>query len=153
MIELDPTIARALLREQLEAGDVVLPAAGRSMEPTFHVGDRLVVTSPERTPARIGGVIVCDAGRSLVCHRLIARAPGWVLTCGDRSRRVDRPWRASAIVGVVRGREGDPPEPAARSAYYVARGLTLVTLGEAARRILPAALRRTIAGFWDERLP
>lgn len=73
----------ALLRELVAAGGAWITCAGRSMEPTIHMGERIRI---EPCPcARVGEVVLFEGTRGLVLHRVVLSLPGvpWFLHIGD----------------------------------------------------------------------
>lgn len=77
---------RALVRELARTpGGVWITCAGRSMEPTIHLGDRLKIVAARRP--RIGEVVLLETAdrRDLVLHRVVVAAAGlpWFWHIGD----------------------------------------------------------------------
>lgn len=73
---------------------------GASMTPTLPPGCEIEIIPP---PARIplGALVVFAAGDTLVVHRLVHRAPPFLVTQGDHRREPDRWLRPSQVLGVV----------------------------------------------------
>lgn len=65
------------------AGGVWVTCAGRSMEPTIKLGDRVRVEACERV--RAGDVVLFEGSRSYVLHRVLFPLPGtsWFVHIGD----------------------------------------------------------------------
>ena len=80
---------------------------GRSMRGTFRHGDRLVVEPVAPEDVRLGDVVLFrqagpDGEQQEVVHRVVARAPGGLVTRGDRNRRADQePVTQENLVGRV----------------------------------------------------
>lgn len=75
---------RDLVREVARApGGVWVTCAGRSMEPTIKLGDRVRIEACDRV--RAGEVVLFEGGRSYVLHRVLLTVPGtsWFLHIGD----------------------------------------------------------------------
>ncbi len=96
-----PTLLRHVLDRGLRATFI---AGGRSMLPTIHDGDRLVLEATDPKTLRRGDVILAEYGGSLRAHRII-RLPGeddrnFVIR-GDALLSPDAPLEAHQILGRV----------------------------------------------------
>lgn len=70
-----------------------------SMEPELSVDDLIVVTAQESY--ELGDVVVYQSGSSLVVHRIIEFADGFVITQGDANNTPDEPVELALIKGEV----------------------------------------------------
>ncbi|WP_165051115.1 MULTISPECIES: signal peptidase I [unclassified Adlercreutzia] len=70
-----------------------------SMSPALEVDDLVIVQAQDGYA--VGDVVVYQAGRSLVTHRVIAREGGLLTTQGDANNAPDEPIAESAVKGVV----------------------------------------------------
>lgn len=106
-VDLPGLLARELARTPR---GLWVTCAGRSMEPTIRMGDRVLVRTCERV--RPGDVVLFQGTRGLVLHRVLFPLPGtrWFLHIGDAG-------------------SGDGPGLAARD--------TLIGRAEIACRLLP----------------
>jgi hypothetical protein len=90
-----------LLRESLtQQGRFRWQLHGASMLPTLPPGSEIEIESP---PSRIplGTLVVFAGSASLVVHRLVHRAPPFLVTQGDNRREPDRWLRSDQVLGVV----------------------------------------------------
>jgi len=76
------------------------------MEPAIPHGAQIKVRATDADNCRVGQVVACICGDSLVAHRLVycgrsGRTRAYILTQGDGRLVCDRPIRKSAILGVV----------------------------------------------------
>ncbi|RMI14339.1 signal peptidase I [Cellulomonas triticagri] len=133
----------------LATGDHVLVVTGRSMTPTYQVGDVLLVRSPAGDElSRVGQIVVAtlpgsttDDARTYV-HRVVETTPEGAFLQGDANAVADpRPVTAEQVVGVPRLHLG----PAASRAYLATQTLAgRLVLGATAALLLlgvPALLR------------
>ncbi|WP_165170538.1 signal peptidase I [Adlercreutzia sp. ZJ242] len=70
-----------------------------SMSPALEVDDLVIVQAQDGYA--VGDVVVYQAGRSLVTHRVIAREGGLLTTQGDANNAPDEPIAESAVKGAV----------------------------------------------------
>lgn len=107
-----PDLVHALLRE-LVARDhgAWITCGGASMRPTIAPGDRLRVVACER--ARVGDVVLFEAGADVVAHRVLARVPApgaaWIVHGGDASARATGFVREDRVIGRVLAARRVPP--------------------------------------------
>src|SRR5262245_22948975 len=93
-------VVTEILRERLDAGEAIwLPTRGRSMRPLLGRGARILVTP--RARARFGDLLAYECEGVLVCHRVIGRRGGTLLTRADHGGAGPEIVTASQIVGVV----------------------------------------------------
>lgn len=79
---------------------------GASMAPTLPPGCTIeIIPPPEQIP--LGALLVFAAGDTLVVHRLVHRAPPFLVTQGDNRREPDRWLRSSQVLGVVAAADRD----------------------------------------------
>lgn len=77
-------LERALVRDLASTpGGLWVTCAGRSMEPTIALGDRVRVVACDRV--RSGDVVLFQASRARVLHRVVLCVPGtdWFVHIGD----------------------------------------------------------------------
>lgn len=133
-----PAEARgALLRDLVAAGGTWITCAGRSMEPTIRLGERVRIEPCPRV--RTGEVVLFEGARGLVLHRVVLTLPGmpWFLHIGDAGSG-DGPGLAHAARIVGRARlPRRLPSPAVL-------GAGIHRLGRACRRRLGRACRRRL---------
>jgi hypothetical protein len=103
---------RGLLRDLVATGGAWVTCAGRSMEPTIRLGDRVRIEPCAR--GRTGEVVLFEATRGHVLHRVVLALPGlpWFLHLGDAGSG-DGPGLAhvSRVVGRARLPRRRPPLP------------------------------------------
>jgi signal peptidase I len=94
-----------MLTSGMEPGGTWVALAGRSMEPTFAAGDRLLVAPIARWSGalRPGEVVVARRGERLVAHRLVGFSGPLVITQGDACPRTDPPIPIEGVIGRVVG--------------------------------------------------
>ena len=68
-----------------------------SMEPTFEVGDLIIVTQSD--DYEVGDIVVFQDGRSLVVHRIVEIDGEQIITQGDANNTSDAPMTARDIKG------------------------------------------------------
>ena len=73
---------------------------GASMSPTLPSGCDIEITPPPAT-IPLGALVVFAGNTSLVAHRLVHRAPPFLVTQGDHRREPDRWLRPEQVLGVV----------------------------------------------------
>lgn len=73
---------------------------GASMLPTLPSGCAIEITPPPAT-IPLGALVVFAANSSLVAHRLVHRAPAFLVTQGDQRSQPDRWLRPEQVLGVV----------------------------------------------------
>jgi signal peptidase I len=96
------SLKRRLACEQLRtAGKVQLRATGSSMLPSIWPGDVLVVEQVRNDRILSGDVVLFDAGRRFVAHRVIARDRSTIRTQGDSVPKPDRPLSSDELLGKV----------------------------------------------------
>ena len=71
-----------------------------SMEPTFEVGDLIIVTQSD--DFEVGDIVVFQDGRSLVVHRIVEIDGEQIITQGDANNTSDAPMTARDIKGEVK---------------------------------------------------
>lgn len=103
-------------------------------------------------PVRAGDVVVCQEGRRILVHRVVAELrSGWVLTRGDATAVPDLPVPVSSVLGRITGlvaREGDlavpdPPDTPVRRWTARVCGSLL--------RVAPPAGRLLVRSLWTLR--
>ena len=136
-------ISSQLVRAGLEGGNPFrFRIVTESMRPSLRPGDDVIVQAVAWQQLRIGDVVLCDSGRMLVAHRLLAvRSPAGqplLVTKGDANWRLDAPYELRAYRGrVVRVAVGAP-------AFDVAVGV-LVGVGVPAGGV-PLVVALTVCG-------
>ena len=95
------TNARSLVGNQLPMpfGFGAAIVLSGSMEPTFSKGDLIVVK--ETDVVAVDDIVVYQDGGSLVVHRVIDMADGYLTTQGDANNAADDPIERSAVKGTV----------------------------------------------------
>jgi hypothetical protein len=94
------TVRRALAR-----GPYRSPVVSNSMMPLAREGDAFVVVPAGRRGPHVGDVVAVVAGPRAVVHRVVGKRPGFYLTKGDASPRVDAPAKREDLLGLVRAVE------------------------------------------------
>src|SRR5438045_3104220 len=99
-------ISSQLVRAGLEGGNPFrFRIVTESMRPSLRAGDDVIVQAVAWQQLRIGDVVLCDSGRMLVAHRLLAvRSPAGqplLVTKGDANWRLDAPYELRAYRGRV----------------------------------------------------
>jgi hypothetical protein len=91
-----------VLRQWLaEDRTVRLPLSGVSMKPTVGTGARIVVERCVPDGIRVADLVVYEDAGALICHRVLWRRGGAILTKGDRLR-VPAAWvSATSVIGRV----------------------------------------------------
>src|SRR5206468_7959222 len=93
-----------MLTSGVESGGTWVALAGRSMEPTYAAGDRLLVEPITRSRAvRPGEVVVARRGERLVAHRLVRFSGPLAVTKGDACPHADPPIPIGGLIGRVIG--------------------------------------------------
>lgn len=90
---------------RLATGDTYLTVTGRSMEPTYRVGDVLVVRQPTGTELTAAGTVVVArlAGQGSYVHRVVEPTADGAWLQGDgNAERDPRPIGQDAVVGTPR---------------------------------------------------
>lgn len=133
MRERIPDVAGELVRDLARTpGGAWVTCAGRSMEPTIRLGDRVRIIACDRV--RSGDVVLFEGGRGHVLHRVVLCVPGtpWFVHIGDAGSG-DGPGlaRRSQVVGRALVPRQRPPLPV--------WGAAIRRLGRAARRRLVQA--------------
>ena len=135
-----------VLRALLNDGQTVrFEAPGRSMLPTIHDGDTLVVEPVDPATIECGDVIVVEGPVCVRAHRVIgAGDDGAFVMQGDALRMADAPVNPENVLGKVAGVERfgqrrSVQGPVVKARIFLRRSLVAV------RRCLPD-LRR--AGIW-----
>lgn len=96
-----------LLSESLATqGQFRWQVRGVSMTPTLPPGCMITITPP---PAQLplGALLVFAGDDALVVHRLVHRAPPFLVTQGDNRREPDRWLRPEQVLGVVAAAQQD----------------------------------------------
>lgn len=73
---------------------------GASMRPTLPPGCTIEIAPPPAAIGR-GALVVCAGDAALVVHRLVHRAPSYLVTQGDNRREPDARLRPAQVLGVV----------------------------------------------------
>ena len=123
-----------ILRERIGAGEPTwLPVRGRSMRPLLASGSRILVAPAVRV--RFGDLLAYECEGAVVCHRVIGRRGGNLMTRADHRGAGPELVRPDQIVGVVTALE---------------RGGTVTHLTRPARRIqaVATAVRSLGAAAW-----
>lgn len=84
MTALPGALTRELVRDLARApGGAWVTCAGRSMEPTLKLGDRVRIEACDRI--RGGDIVLFEASRAYVLHRVVLTVPGtaWFVHIGD----------------------------------------------------------------------
>ena len=90
-MELSATHAARLIRDAIEAGgELWVSGAGRSMHPTIHHAD-LVLLTPLKRQAKRGDIVLVPLGSRLMLHRIATIREHDVLTRGDARDVCDSP--------------------------------------------------------------
>ena len=93
-----------MLTSGMEPGGTWVAVAGRSMEPTYAPGDRLLVEPVSRSRAiRPGEVVIARRGERLVAHRLVSFSGPLAITRGDACPHADPPIPVGLLIGRVVG--------------------------------------------------
>ena len=126
------------VRDLIEAGEEVwITVTGRSMEPTLHPGDRVLLRPPESAWFR-GRVVLSEFSGRPVLHRLLHIRPETVTTAGDACRREDPPVSRSALIAeavAVQCKRGTVPLlPTLRFGKWVVLRYFGATARQASRR-------------------
>ncbi len=88
---------RELAEAILATGELVVSAAGASMEPTVGTGSRVHIVPGD---ADVGDVALIRVPTGFVLHRIVARLPGGLLVhIGDRPGALPGLARRSALLG------------------------------------------------------
>jgi hypothetical protein len=150
----DQTIA-ALISATLRAGHVVrFRALGSSMVPALWPGDVLVAKPLDGAPPAIGDITLTMSDRGLIVHRLVEQrlrdGETLIVTRGDALATCDPATPASAVVGVVVSRNGQPIRIAQTSRGFFGEALSRLGssagLGSTALRLRALAPRLRAAG-------
>lgn len=81
----------------LATGELVITAAGASMEPTVGTGSKVRIV---RGPAEVGDVALFRVPSGFILHRILARLPGGLLVhAGDRPGALPGLARTHALLG------------------------------------------------------
>jgi signal peptidase I len=76
-----------------------------SMSPLVRPGDEVVVHPASPSQIRVGDIVLLDGGRDWVAHRYLGRrrqgGQSWLMTRGDRVRRLDAPVPPEALLGRI----------------------------------------------------
>ncbi len=99
-------VADKLVQAGLEAGTLFrFRIASESMRPTLQLGDEVIVQQVDWRRLRVGDIVLCDTGRMIVAHRLLAvqRRNGvpLLLTKGDATWNFDAPHTLHSYRGKV----------------------------------------------------
>jgi hypothetical protein len=93
-------VVTEIVRERIGAGEPVwLPVRGRSMRPLLSDGTRVMVTRARRV--RAGDLLVYECEGAIVCHRVLDRRRGVLLTRADHGGGQAERVMPAQIVGVV----------------------------------------------------
>lgn len=130
-----PESARTVTEALRLRGRTVVSIAGRSMYPTLHNGERVIISPVVYDELTIGDLIVFHDGGNIICHRLIRKAHGRLTLKGDTNLWADPPVFWDQALGRVVGRVEpnrstqplDTPDHQ-RRALLLARGSYLVAL-------------------------
>ncbi|MHB8735626.1 MAG: S24/S26 family peptidase [Terriglobales bacterium] len=76
-------------------------ATGDSMRPVLQAGDILEVERRAWEAIQPGDIVLCDGPGAWRAHRVLRRAPGVLITCGEALGRLDPPQPRGAYLGHV----------------------------------------------------
>ncbi|MGC9396097.1 MAG: hypothetical protein ACP5J4_14740 [Anaerolineae bacterium] len=82
-------------------GPVRLRVSGRSMLPTLHPGDEVIVHPATAEALTPGDWVVVRGAQGAFLHRYLGRRDGHILTKGDGHRALDPSWPPEAVLGRV----------------------------------------------------
>lgn len=105
----DPKIFRSsgdprAIRSHLESkGEALLVGFGGSMEPTISSGERIRLVPPDRL--RRGSIVTFAWNGSIVTHRIVWIAGGWLWARGDACLSLEGPLKPDAVLGLAVGVE------------------------------------------------
>ncbi|MBN1260629.1 MAG: hypothetical protein JXB35_08110, partial [Anaerolineae bacterium] len=117
-------------------GPLRLTVKGRSMWPTLHPGDEVLVEPAAPSQLRRGDWAVIKTGSGPVIHRFLGFTPGGDLrTKGDAHRAPDPPWPPSLLVG--------------RAAAIVRKGKPVPVNTRSLRERMKTMLHQFISGAWS----
>lgn len=134
-------LVTAVVRERIGAGEPTwLPVCGRSMQPQLTSGARILVASAARV--RFGDMLAYECEGAIVCHRVIGRRRGNLMSRADHLGAGPEIVRPDQILGIVTAFERagamvDLTRPARRAQAVVkaARSLGVAALAAAGRRL------------------
>ena len=89
------------IKRELARGPYRSPVTSNSMAPVAREGDAFVVVPPGRRGPSFGDIVAAVAGSRALVHRVVAKRPGYYITKGDCSPRVDPPVRREDVLGRV----------------------------------------------------
>jgi hypothetical protein len=93
-------LIRAAL-EQLRS--VEIPVRGSSMFPTIRPNTKVTVVKQAFSAVQVGQVVAISCGQRIIIHRVVDRAPQYLVTQGDNMPLLDPPSTPERYIGVVPG--------------------------------------------------